>query len=124
MALANVLCNKSTIESICASNHTLQWSGPSIPPDIKEYYKLNRNEDKIEVTRQKIIKYHFLNGESNIDKFVNMELTELPHAISWIGRNDAGASLLYTLCKSVPTLLDSESKAKAAECRKRKADGL
>jgi len=122
-ALSNVLCNKTDIESICASNHTLQI-GPNIPDDIKEYYELNKSEDKIEVARQKIIKYHFLNGESNIDKFVNMELTELPQAISWVGRNDAGFSLLYTLCKSVPTLFDSENKAKVAECRKRKADGL
>ena len=126
-ALSNVLCNKTDIESVRTSNHTLQevcWSLEDAPYDLVSCLKLNKNEDKGEVTRQKIIKYHFLNGESNVDKFVNMELTELPQAISWVGRNDTGTSLLYKICQSVPTLFDSESKAKAAEGRKRKAVGL
>ena len=125
-ALAKVLCNKTDIESICSSNHKLQkvYSLANAPSDLVLCLELNKNEDKAEVVRQKIIKYHFLDGESNIDKFVSMELTELPQAISWVGRNNTGASLLYKLCKSIPTLFDSESKAKAAECRKRKSDGL
>jgi hypothetical protein len=122
-ALTNVLCNKSTIESICDSNHTLREVAlctGNVPDQLSPYLDLNKNEDKAEVIRQKIIKYHFLNGEENIQDFVDMELNELPQAISWLGRNDAGFSLLYKLCRSVPTLFDSESKTKAAECRNRK----
>jgi len=121
-AFAHVLCNKSTIEGICTSNHTLesikesgQWQ---VPNDINAYLELNKNENKAEVARQKIIRYHFLNGDSNIDKFVNMELNELPQVISWTGRNDVGLSLLYKLCRSMPALFDSDSKAKAGAKRK------
>lgn len=121
-SLADVLCNKSTIESICTSNHTLesikesgQWQ---VPNDLHAYLELNKNENKSEVVRQKIIKYHFNYGESNIQKFVNMELNELPQVISWTGRNDIGLSLLYKLCRGMPALFDSDSKAKAGARQK------
>lgn len=123
VALADLLCNKSTIESICASNHTLERlkeyaQVQSENDNINAYLELNKNEDKVEVVRQKIIRYHFLDGESNVDKFVNMELNELPHVISWTGRNDIGLSLLFKLCRSMPALFDSDSKTKAGAKRK------
>ena len=78
------------------------------------YLELNKNDDKFDVARQKIIRYHFLNGEDNMQEFVSMELEVLPHAIGWTGRDDTGHSILYQLVRSMPSLFDYESmKAKA-----------
>ena len=76
--------------------------------------KLNEDENKAEVIRQKIINYHFSNGNKNIEEFVVMELNILPHAVSWIGRNNIGHSLLYRLVNSMPSLLEYGSRKKKA----------
>jgi len=128
IALANVLCNKSSKETIHTSNHTLQGlflfrfessSSQFVSRDdaheLESLLQLNKNENKVEVVRQKILRYHFCNGSNNIEEFVDMDLGIMPHAISWIGKNEAGLSLLYKLCESMPSLFDSESKAKASQ---------
>ena len=123
--LSNLLCNKTDIESIYTSNHTLHtitdcgFTKDVTPKDIASYLKLNENEDKAEVVRQKILRYHFMNGTSNVEEFVDMELVELPQVISWIGRNDTGHSLLYKLCQHMPSLFDTESKAKATGTKRK-----
>lgn len=114
-ALIHVLCNKSSLETIYTSNHKLQvrsFSSLIGHPELDSLVQLNENENKAEVVRQKIIRYHFCNGSNNIEEFVDMDLVIMPHAISWIGKNEAGLSLLYKLCQSMPSLFDSESIAK------------
>ena len=118
-ALANVLCNKSSIESIYASNHTLcgvgYWSSDSSnrPTNLLSLLALNEDKNKSEVARQKIIQYHFTN-DGKIEDFVDMDGNVMPHAISWIGRDMALHSLLYNVFREMPTLFDSDAKAKAA----------
>ena len=74
---------------------------------MDSYLELNKSgDDKTEVARQKIIQYYFDNGDRNIQEIVDMELNELPHAIEWSGRNEAGLSLLYRLLRSVPFLFE------------------
>ena len=83
-ALSNVLCNKASLGSIYNSNHTLgmvMWKD-NLPSDLVSCLRLNRNNDKAEVARQKILRYHFSCGESNIQDFVGMELEVLPRAMS------------------------------------------
>ena len=124
-ALAEVLCNKTEVESIYTSNHTLHtitdcgFVKSDTPEDIASYLKLNENDDKVEVARQKILQYHFMNGTSNIEEFVDMEWGELPQALAWIGRNDTGHSLLFEMCQSMPSLFDTESKAKATGAKRK-----
>ena len=77
--------------------------------------KMNENSNKVEVVRQKVIRY-MRNGGVNIETFVDMELEVLPSAIAWIGSNDVGISLLYCLAKNLPCLFDSDGKTN----RKRK----
>ena len=99
-ALSNTLCNASNIDSIRSSNHSLHCIGGSIDTidsGVVPLMKLNKDENKVEVVRQKIIKYYFLNGNKNIEEFVDRKLNILPHAMGWIGRNDTGHSLLYRL---------------------------
>ena len=110
-ALADLLCNKADIESIYTSNHTLQRvaSTRKLTKNISSYLELNKNENKFDVARQKIIRYHFCT--SNIEEFVDMELEVLPHAMGWASR-DGGHSILYQLVRSMPSLFDYESKKK------------
>ena len=118
-ALANVLCNKASIESIYASNHTLcevgYWSSDSSnrPTNLLSLLALNKCKNKSEVARQKIVQYHFTN-DGKIEDFVDMDVCVMPHAISWIGRDRALHSLLYNVVRGMPTLFDSDAKAKAA----------
>ena len=107
-ALANMLCNKSSLESIYNSNHTVTNIGHyGIPNDLASYLRMNENDNKHEVARQKILKYHFADGDENIEKFVEMELAIIPYAIAWIGRDSTGHSLLYNV---PPTCLEKERK--------------
>ena len=82
--------------------------------------RLIQNDDKAEVARQKILKYHFHNREKNAEEFVGMELEVLPRAISWVGRKVDGLALLYNLLQSMPTLFDFESKAKAVNGKRKR----
>ena len=73
---------------------------------------MNENTNKVEVVRQKIIQYHFMDGKDNTETLVGMELEMMPSVIAWIGRDNIGLSLLYHLTKNMPCLFDSEDKQK------------
>ena len=74
---------------------------------MDSYLELNKSgDDKTEVARQKIIQYYFDNGDRNIQEIVDMEISALPYAIEWSGRNEASLSLLYRLLRSVPYLFE------------------
>jgi len=123
-ALSTVLCDKSSIDSIYESNHTLQEIGKSarnIPSDLVSFLRSNRNNNKVEVAREKIIQQHFSKSVNNIQDFLEMELEVLPHAISWIGRDGTGFPLLYHLVQSMPSLLfNSDSEAKGAGTKRKR----
>ena len=119
--IGNLLCDKSSIESIYSSNHTLQqlyWSDIHLHTDLMSFFKLNQNDNKAEVARQKILQYHFSNGDNNIQDLVDMSLNVIPHAIAWVGRDDTARSLLYRLIHGMPSLFDFRGKAKAVEERR------
>ena len=116
-ALANVLCNKSSLESIYNSNHTvMKVVRGNINHDLESHLRMNENDNKHEVARQKILKYHFADGEENVEEFVEMELAIIPYAIAWMGRDSTGHSLLYNVVRSLPTLFDSNAKKAKAKC--------
>ena len=75
--------------------------------------QLNRSDNKFEVARQKILKYHFSAGQNNIQDIVNMDMKALPRVISWIGRDVDGFSLLYQFVQSAPSLFGCDGKSKA-----------
>jgi len=118
-AISTLLCDKASLESIYNSNHTLQMvrrgHGQGIPNNLALYLSMNDNYNKQEVARQKILQYHFADGEENIEEFVDMELEVIPTAIAWMGRDRTGHSLLYRVVRScLPTLFDSNAKKAAA----------
>ena len=66
-AFENMLCDTSSIKSICNSNHTLGYLAVKL--DEADMYlttprilslKLNRNENKREVIQNKIMQYYFI----------------------------------------------------------------
>jgi len=119
--MSNTICNPSSIETVLSSNHTLIDLSENL--GLECLLRLNALPSKREVVRQKIIQYHmfprgYFDDETssetpsvvNVDAFVGMELNVLPTAISWIGRDDIGLSVLYRLCQSLPELFESNLK--------------
>jgi len=134
-AITTLLCNKSSIMNTYNSNHTLcdvNTLSDFRPDDLESYLKLNKNEDKVEVARQKILQTHFSSEDdatSNIQELLDMELEVMPTAIAWIGRptpinwtgtSVSGLSLLYNLTKRVPDLFDSNTQNEKQCAGKRK----
>ena len=139
-ALANILCDRTSIDAAYTSNHTLydvsneiddnddddEDANLNAPPsdDLNKLLRINqrnRGKSKSVVAREKIIKFHMLKDVGiDVNAFVCMELNELPSAISWIGRDTIGFSVLYQLCKSLPCLFESNLKVVGV---KRKREG-
>jgi len=134
-AVSTLLCNKTSIMNTYSSNHTLQHLGYYIPDELADclvpYLKLNKNKDKVEVARQKILHTHFSDDDSsNMQEFLDMELEVIPTAISWMGKptnvdwrgeNVSGLSLMFNLMRRVPDLFDSSTQKKKPSTVKRKS---
>jgi hypothetical protein len=77
--------------------------------DIKSSLIMNRNPNKGEVARQKILKRRFAGDESDICAFTCMPETLLPNALQWIGRSrdNLTYSMMFNVIQGVPTLLDN-----------------
>ena len=65
-SIKNVLCNTTSIVSVCQSNHTLEtivvvdYAKNEIKlDDIEEYLKLNKSSNKRKVVQCKLMKYYF-----------------------------------------------------------------
>jgi hypothetical protein len=77
-------------------------------------------EDKAEVARQKILKYHFSGGKKDIQVFARMPENHMPFAIAWIGRNKLGYSVMFDFVSSFPALFDIRHGPAAGRRVKRK----
>ena len=128
-AISNLVCNKTSIMDTYTSNHTLHDISYTIPNDrLESYLKLNQNEDKVEVARQKILQTHFSSKTPNIQELLDMELVLMPTVIAWIGRpahvgrrgvNVSGLSLMYNLMRRLPDLFDSSPQKKQAGTKRK-----
>ena len=126
-AVSTLIYNKTSIMNTYNSNHTLcnlglNQDGMDLPDDLISHLDLNKNKDKAEVARQKILQTHFStedNDTSNMQDLLDMELVVMPSAISWVGKSArvcwsgtsvSGLSLLYKLLRRLPDLFDSQKK--------------
>ena len=143
-ALTDALCDKTSIETLYSSNHTLQKvvdeedgqvnpdchiDGHSyhFPKDLRSVLQINRCGTIAHAAREKIIRYHMLKGNDvNVKVFLEMEQNEMPSAISWLGRNDIGLSVLFKLSKSLPDLFESKMnmKVKVKRAKRKRVDFL
>jgi hypothetical protein len=115
-----LLCDVSSIEKICNSNHTIENFHIFLEhsPKLKQYLLLNRNEDKDQVIRDKVRQFYFV-GKFDVSSFVNMPLSVIPKVISRIDGKDK-QSAIYRLLKCIPELCNnSEHKSSNQPGKKR-----
>ncbi|KAL9185703.1 hypothetical protein ACHAXT_003480 [Thalassiosira profunda] len=135
--LSSSLCDRTSIETIYSSNHTLEHLldpddrddddemvyESDLPYDLLVLLQLNRDHTKAEAARQKILRYHMQSDDGvNVDAFVRMELGTLPHAIAWAGRDSAGFPVLFGLVQSLPSLFESNATGKAAGAKRKRPE--
>jgi len=119
-ALSNLVCDETSIMNTYNSNHILHDVYDDFPDELtgnlESCLNLNRNEDKTEVARQKILQTHFSDNTPNMQEFLGMELEMMPSAMAWIGRpthanwkgtHVSGLSLMFNLMRRLPDLFDS-----------------
>ena len=108
--LIGVLCDTSSVDSICQSNHTLREfvcnsSDDTVgPSELRSLLEMNEDEDKALVVRKKLLTYFFSDVDNIGPVFGRMATTILPNAMEWIGRDRLGYSAMFEFCRSVPAL--------------------
>ena len=109
-AFSQLVWNKSSIMDTFHSNHTLHRlqdeNSDGVPSELNDSLRLNRNGNKKEVVRQKIILSHFQGENINLREFLDMKLNVMPCAIAWVGKDNVGCSLLYQLVLARISLID------------------
>jgi len=109
-AFCQLVCNVSSVMETYSSNHTLHHlciirDTTELPSDLVRSLRLNRSSIKCDVARKKILKCHFQANDMNLQEIVGMELNVMPSAITWIGRDDMGCSLMFELVRTMPSML-------------------
>ena len=107
-ALLTVLCDATSVDSVCRSNHTLYkfvcYRHTDYPSELVSLLELNEDTDKAQVVRTKLLTYFFSNVDNVGPEFGRMSTTILPNAMEWIGRDRLGYSAMFEFCRSVPAL--------------------
>jgi len=131
-ALSALLCDVSSIDNTYSSKHTLSvsidrhsWTNNSRLPNLSN---INKNNNRSDAAREKIMKYHFTASEqvgalSNGMQVVSkMDLVVLPQAIAWAGRkhDNEGCTILYQLLRCIPELVEDQTLTKSVAGKKRK----
>jgi hypothetical protein len=121
-ALSNTLCDRTSIESTFNSNHILERAELSFRhiPAIEPLLKMNENADKIEVARQKIIKYYLLT-DNNLHELGRMDVGLLPRVLEFVDKYEP--TRLYEIVRIIPSLVQNIKKtteARGKRKRKRK----
>ena len=120
-ALAGVFCNTENIESVYLSNHTLQYTNfVGTHSILTPCLKLNENNNKFEVARQKLLQHYFTEGNKNIQDIFELEKKVWPYVMAWAGRDDTGSSLLYNIIRDEPSLFCSKGKTSTAVLKRKR----
>ena len=108
--LTKALCDISSIDDICySSNHTLQkmTCSQDIPRMIPLFLQLN-TLGKVTTPRVKLILFMIILQRDSVGRvFGLMPVSILPSAIAWMRTDRFGLSTLYSLVRSVPSLLEN-----------------
>jgi hypothetical protein len=118
-AFIHLLCNSTSIVTTYQSNHTVEelWKkddddyddddeddeSNTLPEDLINLLRLNKENSPNEAARLKIINTHFSGSEINMQPFMDMALGVRPYAIAWMGRDNN----LYRFLRAMPSLLEA-----------------
>ena len=125
--LMNLLCNTTDINSTWSSNHYLcelgdipEYSSPEydsddepiddieMPGDIYLLLEMNKDDDKKQVARRKVIEHHF-SDDYDVNALIGVDHKLLPRKISWFGRDELGLSVVYSIIRTLPDLCQNDS---------------
>ena len=118
-ALVKVLCDKTSTASVCNSNHTLnifhytRINGRDRPVELDSLLELNKNKDKAEVVREKILRSSVINEDTVGHEFGHIPVTFFPSLIEWIGRDRLGYSAMNCLVRNFPSLRNHQTRSDA-----------
>ena len=118
----NLLCNTSSIESVCQSNHILQRldvSSHAVQNHCRQYLELNAIPDKRKVVQLKVMKY-YLSQHFDASPLPNMPLVALPRVLGisidvpkrykCSVPNRYKCSAIFNILKSTPQLFEASSR--------------
>lgn len=108
-----LLCDPTSIGSICNSNHTLEDVDALHSKPLRDLLELNSNVDKAQVVRNKILKYYCV-GDFDMTPFENMSVSVVPEVISRI-KSDTKPSAIIRLLKCIPELTNSSNRCLTSE---------
>jgi hypothetical protein len=113
------LCNSSSILSTFNSNHTLeevdfevydnefeQLLCDFLSEELTSLLQINRENNKNQAARLKIIKTHFSGNDIKMEPFAKMAIIVRPHAIAWMAKD----MHLYRFLRAMPSLLEKGRK--------------
>jgi Ran GTPase-activating protein (RanGAP) involved in mRNA processing and transport len=109
--LADVLGDETNFDSVCQSNHSLFKftyridTDTDYPDELDTLLEINKNENKSEVVRKKLLMYSMLDKDTVGNVFGPMAEALMPNVIEWIGRDRLGFEAIYYLLQNRPTLL-------------------
>ena len=121
-SVRDLLCDTTSIESICSSNHTLLEIKPCPKGDLwyedkfgrsiieNSLKKLNIIENKEKVIREKIARYYFV-GDFDVSPLARLPVSAVPSVLGMIkGKKPARQSAIFRLLKSIPDLCNVGSR--------------
>ena len=107
-AFTRILCNKSSILSTYQSNHTLNMLNGNmfLPEELTSLLQINKENNKNQAARLKIIKTHFSGNDIKMEPFTKIAVSVRPHAIAWMAKD----MHLYEFLRAMPSLLEKGRK--------------
>ena len=121
-SVRDLLCDTTSIESICSSNHTLLEIKPCPKGDLwyedkfgrsiieNSLKKLNIIENKEKVIREKIARYYFV-GDFDVSPLASLPVSAVPSVLGMIkGKKLDRQSAIFRLLKSIPDLCNVGSR--------------
>ena len=123
-AFIHLLCNSTSIVTTYQSNHIIEklWkkndddyddddldddpdderNNTTLPEDLMNLLRLNKENSPNEAARLKIINTHFSGSEINMQPFMEINFSVRSHAIAWMAKD----MHLYELLRAMPSLLE------------------
>jgi hypothetical protein len=110
-----LLCNSTTLQNICNSNHTLEkvasysYHIQAIKISTEECLELNRNDNKNKVIQNKVMQFYFV-GSFNLAPFASMPLSVLAKVMSGGEEMKNKQTAIFELLRAIPELCNVSSR--------------